>query len=60
MREREILAQDGFVLVNLTLDRSSCRLREEPEIITRGFVYEPEATSCLKTHAASSPNWWTA
>jgi ribonuclease J len=47
MREREILSQDGFVLVNLTLDRSSCRLREEPEIITRGFVYEPEADELL-------------
>lgn len=47
MREREILARDGFVLVNLTLDRSSCRLREEPEIITRGFVYEPEAAELL-------------
>jgi ribonuclease J len=48
MREREILAQDGFVLVNLTLDRSSCRLREAPEIITRGFVYEPEAGDLLE------------
>jgi ribonuclease J len=47
MREREILAQDGFVLVNLTLDQSSCRLYEEPEIITRGFVYEPEASELL-------------
>ena len=47
MREREILSQDGFVLVNLTLDRTSCRLYEEPEIITRGFVYEPEASELL-------------
>ncbi len=48
MREREILAQDGFVLVNLTLDHLSCRLREAPEIITRGFVYEPEASDLLE------------
>ena len=47
MREREILANDGFVVVNLTLDRNSCRLREEPEIITRGFVYEPDAEDLL-------------
>ena len=47
MREREILANDGFVVVNLTLDRTSCRLRDEPEIITRGFVYEPEAEDLL-------------
>jgi ribonuclease J len=39
LREREALARDGFVLVNLIIDRESCRLREEPEIITRGFIY---------------------
>jgi len=43
MREREILSRDGFVLVNLNLDRYTCRLMEEPEFITRGFVYAREA-----------------
>jgi ribonuclease J len=47
MHEREVLANDGFVVVNLTLDRTSCRLREDPEIITRGFVYEPDASDVL-------------
>jgi ribonuclease J len=47
MREREILANDGFVVVNLSIDRNSSRLREEPEIITRGFVYEPDAEELL-------------
>jgi ribonuclease J len=39
MREREELARDGFVMVNLTVDRNNCRLVKEPEIITRGFVF---------------------
>jgi ribonuclease J len=39
MREREALARDGFVLVSLTVDRHSHRLLDEPEIITRGFIY---------------------
>jgi len=43
MREREILARDGFVLVNLILDEKTCHLVEEPEIITRGFVHTPES-----------------
>jgi len=43
MREREVLARDGFVLVNLILDQESCHLVEEPEIITRGFVHSPES-----------------
>jgi ribonuclease J len=43
VRERETLASDGFVLVNLTLDPNTSRLRQEPEIITRGFVNFQEA-----------------
>jgi ribonuclease J len=48
MREREVLARDGFVLVNLTLDRDTCRLLEEPEIITRGFIHAPESEELLQ------------
>ncbi len=47
VREREILARDGFVLVNLTMDGSTCQLIDEPEIITRGFVYSREAEELL-------------
>ncbi len=47
MREREILANDGFVLVNLILDKQSSRVRSEPEIITRGFVHERDAEDLL-------------
>jgi ribonuclease J len=39
MREREALARDGFIMVNLNIDHDSRSLVEEPEIITRGFVY---------------------
>jgi ribonuclease J len=39
VREREALARDGFVLVNLTIDSYTNELCEEPEIITRGFIY---------------------
>ena len=39
MREREALAKDGFILVNLTMEKDTCNLVEEPEIITRGFIY---------------------
>ncbi len=47
VREREALARDGFVLVNLTMDKLTGRLREDPEIITRGFVYSREADELL-------------
>ena len=48
VREREILSRDGFVLVNLVMDKDSSRLIEDPEIITRGFVYAREADELLE------------
>jgi len=38
MREREALARDGVVLVNLRLSHDTNRLLGEPEIISKGFV----------------------
>ncbi len=43
VRERETLARDGFVLVNIVLDRKTCHLHEEPEIISRGFVHAKDS-----------------
>jgi len=48
VREREALAREGIVLVNLILDKNTGRLREEPEVITRGFVYKEDADALLK------------
>lgn len=50
MREREKLARDGIVIVSLLVDKSSGRLREEPEVLTRGFVYK-EDTDALVAEA---------
>jgi len=47
VREREALARDGFVLINLTLDRKGQRLVQEPEIITRGFIYQRNGEDLL-------------
>ncbi|MBT3390132.1 MAG: ribonuclease J [Chloroflexi bacterium] len=46
VREREALAREGVVLISLVLDHGG-RLRELPEIITRGFVYKHEADELL-------------
>ncbi len=43
LRDREILARDGFVLVIVTIDSETGELLAEPEIISRGFVYLPDA-----------------
>jgi ribonuclease J len=43
MREREALARDGFVVVHLHLDGRTGSLREEPEIVSKGFVFVRDA-----------------
>ncbi len=39
VREREKLSQDGVVLISLLLNQNG-RLYEDPEVISRGFVYK--------------------
>jgi len=47
VREREQLAQDGVVLISLVLDRNG-KLHEEPEIISRGFVYKHDEDDIIE------------
>jgi ribonuclease J len=47
VRERESLARDGFVLVNLLVNKHTGLLERDPQLITRGFVYEPQAEELL-------------
>lgn len=47
MRDREILARDGFILVAVNVDRSSGKLIGRPEIISRGFVYLRDSDELL-------------
>ena len=47
MREREQLARGGIFLVDISLDKFSNRLIQEPEIITRGFVSNENAQELI-------------
>jgi ribonuclease J len=47
VREREALARDGIVVISLVLDKNTGRLREEPEIISRGFIYSRGAEDVI-------------
>ena len=48
VREREALAKDGIMVISLNLDKNG-RLREDPEIITRGFVYKHNAEDIIES-----------
>ncbi len=57
VHEREALARDGFLLVNLTLNKRSGKLRQKPEVITRGFIHEKdvlELTEAITKHIKAS------
>ena len=43
LRDRQTLAQNGIIIVVLTLDRETNQLMAGPDIVTRGFVYVRES-----------------
>ncbi len=47
MRQRDGLAQSGFVTAVARYDRQAGKLVGQPRIITRGFVYVPDAQDLL-------------
>ena len=47
VRERDALSRDGFMMINLIVDQHTGHLRREPEVITKGFVYKPDAKELL-------------
>jgi ribonuclease J len=47
VREREALARDGIVLVNLELDRITGEITDDPDIITRGFIIIRDADELM-------------
>src|SRR5205814_1944020 len=47
LRDRRVLAEEGVVVVVVTVDAHSGEVLTGPEIITRGWVYAPEAEALL-------------
>ncbi len=48
IRDREMLAEEGFVIVVVPVDARTRRPLAEPEILSRGFVYLREAGDLLE------------
>jgi ribonuclease J len=48
IRDREVLARDGFMMVVVNVDEDNGRVLGEPEIITRGFIYLRDADQLIE------------
>lgn len=53
IRDREILARDGFLIVNVNVNRSTGEAIGKPEIISRGFVYLRDADDLMQSVEAT-------
>jgi ribonuclease J len=47
LRDRRVLARDGFLVVVLALDRQTGQLVNGPDIVSRGFVYVRDSEKLL-------------
>lgn len=39
IRDRQVMAQDGMFVIIVTLDRHNGKLTQQPDILSRGFIY---------------------
>ena len=47
VRDRQLLARDGILLVVVSIDKQTGQIAAGPDIVTRGFVYAAEAGELL-------------
>ena len=52
LRDRKLLSEDGIFTVVITLNKQTGALLAQPEILSRGFVYEKNSEELLKAKAA--------
>jgi ribonuclease J len=48
LRDRRVLAEEGVVVVIVTVDTQAGEMVTGPEIVTRGWVYAPEAEDLIE------------
>ena len=48
LKDREMLGENGIVIVSCTLDKQTKNILAGPEILTRGFVYVKESSELIR------------
>jgi len=47
LKDREVLSENGIVIISTTLDKQTKKIISGPEVITRGFVYIKDSAELL-------------
>ena len=47
LRDREMLSDNGIIIISVTLDKKNKQILAGPEILTRGFVYAKDSTELI-------------
>lgn len=48
IKDRELLSENGIVIVSATLDKQTKKVLAGPEILTRGFIYVKDSSELIK------------
>ena len=48
LKDREMLSENGIVIISCTLDKNTKKILGGPEILTRGFIYVKESQDLLE------------
>jgi len=54
LKDREMLSENGIVIISCTLDKNTKEIVGGPEILTRGFIYVKESQDLLEETKAIS------
>lgn len=48
LKDREVLSDNGIVIICATLDKKTKEILAKPEVLTRGFIYVKESTELIE------------
>lgn len=48
LRDRQVMSKDGMFVIIMTIDRKTGKLTQQPDIISRGFIYMKGSEDLLK------------